>query len=58
MNPKYQIYSKEMYETSGTDGIICQSPNETILFKDEKELNNFIKLVKENNFEKNKNWEI
>ena len=51
MNPKYQIYSKEMYETSGTDGIICQSPNETILFKDEKELNNFIKLVKENNFE-------
>ena len=51
LNPYYQIYSEEMYETEGIDGLICRSPNETILFKDEKDLNNFFKLVNKNNFE-------
>ena len=51
INPYYQIYSQEMYETEGIDGLICRSPNETILFKDEKDLNNFFKLVNKNNFE-------
>ena len=51
INPYYQIYSQEMYETEGIDGLICRSPNETILFKDEKDLNNFFNLGNKNNFE-------
>ena len=51
INPNYQIYGQEMFETEKLDGLICKSPNETILFKDENNLNNFIKLVNKNNFE-------
>ena len=51
INPYYIIYKDTMYETSGTDGLVCESPNETILFKDENDLNIFINLLKKNNFE-------
>ena len=40
-----------MYETEGIDGLVCQSPNETILFNDENDLNKFMNLLKNNNFE-------
>ena len=39
-----------MYETKGTDGLLCLSPNETILFKDETDLNRFMKLLNDDNF--------
>ena len=51
INPNYIIYGDIMYETEGIDGLVCQSPNETILFEDEIELNTFINLLKNNNFE-------
>ena len=41
-----------MYETKGTDGLLCLSPNETILFKDETDLNRFMKLLNDENFKK------
>ena len=40
-----------MYETEGIDGLVCKSPNETILFNDENDLNKFMNLLKNNNFE-------
>ena len=40
-----------MYEANGKKGLICQSPNETILFKDENNVNQFLGLLKKNNFE-------
>ena len=50
MNPNYTIYNAKMNETEGTDGILCLSPNETILFKDETDLNNFFELLNKNLF--------
>ena len=40
-----------MYETEGTDGLLCLSPNETILFNNEEDLNTFFDLINSNNFE-------
>ena len=42
LNPKYKIYGEKFYETKGTDGLVCESPNETILFNNETELKNFL----------------
>ena len=50
INPNYTIYDEKMYETKGTDGLLCLSPNETILFKDETDLNRFMKLLNDENF--------
>ena len=33
------------------EGLICQSPNETTLFKDENNSNEFMDLLSKNNFE-------
>ena len=55
MNPNYLIYKETMYDTKGIDGLICQSPNETILFNDEKDLKIFLDLLKKYNFESLKN---
>ena len=51
INPNYIIYDEKMYETQGTDGLLCRYPNETILFKDEKDIERFFNLLKLNNFE-------
>ena len=51
INPNFIIYGSEMYETKGMEGLVCQSPNETILFKDENDLNKFMDLLKANSFD-------
>ena len=51
INPNYTIYDAKMYETEGIDGLLCRSPNETILFKDESDLNKFFNLLNLNNNE-------
>ena len=51
INPNYVIYDEKMYETEGTDGLLCLSPNETILFNNEEDLNTFFDLINSNNFE-------
>ena len=51
INPNYTIYDETMYETEGTDGLLCRSPNETILFKDEKDIDKFLSFLTSNNFE-------
>ena len=51
INPNYTIYDETMYETEGTDGLLCRSPNETILFKDEKDIDKFFSFLTSNNFE-------
>jgi len=55
INPNYTIYDEKMYETQGTDGLLCLYANETILFKDESDLNHFFDLLNLNNFESFKN---
>ena len=40
-----------MWETEGLDGLLCLYPNETILFKDEADLNRFFDLLNLNNFD-------
>lgn len=55
MNPHYSIYNEMMYETTGIDGLICLSPNEIILFKDEKDLDHFFDLLNKNDPENMKN---
>ena len=50
INPNYTIYDEKMYETKGTDGLLCLSPNETILFKDEMDVNRFLNLINNENF--------
>ena len=50
INPNYTVYDEKMYETKGTDGLLCLSPNETILFKDEMDVNRFLNLVSDENF--------
>ena len=51
INPNFVLYGNTMYEPKGTEGLVCQSPNETILFKDENDLNEFMDLLKKNNFD-------
>ena len=51
INPNYTIYDEKMYETKDTDGLLCLNPNETILFKDEADLNRFFDLLNLNNFD-------
>ena len=51
INPNYTIYDGKMWETEGLDGLLCLYPNETILFKDEADLNRFFDLLNLNNFD-------
>ena len=55
INPNYTIYNEKMYETEGTDGLLCLSPNETILFLNETDINNFFELFNSNKMENIKN---
>ena len=51
INPYYQLNGQEIYEIERINSLIFRYSNETILFEDEKDLNNVFKLVNKNNFE-------